>query len=61
MGLSIGALIIGIGFWGVLCNSYNKEPPQKNFLLVIVSLSTQYYGFKSGFLLQCTMVNILFL
>ena len=25
---NIGALIIGIGFWGPLCYNYNKGPPK---------------------------------
>ena len=27
-GLSIGALIIRIGFWGPVYYNYNKEPPK---------------------------------
>ena len=27
-GFSIGALIIRIGFWGILYYNYNKEPPK---------------------------------
>ena len=27
---SVGALIIGIGFWGPLYHNHNKEPPQNS-------------------------------
>ena len=33
--ITIGALIIRIGFWGILYYSYNKEPPQKIVLVII--------------------------
>ena len=31
---TIGALIIRIGFWGILYYSYNKEPPQNPILII---------------------------
>ena len=32
---NVGALIIGIGFWGPLHYNYNKEPPKNSIRVVI--------------------------
>ena len=29
MGFSIGALIIRIGLWGLVCYNYTKKPPEQ--------------------------------
>ena len=29
---NVGALIIRIGFWGIACHDYEREPPPKNSL-----------------------------
>ena len=44
-GLSIGALIIRIGVWGILLYNYNKEPPRP-----LIEAPTRDTEFRTGWL-----------